>query len=185
MNSFSHLPDKELIKLLNQNNKDAFEHIFKFYYNDLCNYLLYLIKDKDTVEQLVQELFVYIWENRESFSPKGNLKSYFFKSCKNKALNYYKHEGIKSKHSDALKLAYYNGNINLPEEVERKELESIIEQGLDLLPHKCREVFILVKRNGFTYAEAAEILDISRKTVENQMGKALQRLRKFIKPYLK
>lgn len=184
-NSQNNYKEYLIIKCLRENDEEAFELLFKEHYKPLCLYMSYFIKQNDVVEQIVQDVFVNIWENRKTFSPKGNIKSYLYKSVKNKGLNYIKHEKVKIKTKEDLKAVYYSEEVNIEKQFESKELLKLIEQQVDQLPEKCREVFVLVKFNGFSYNEASEILNISPKTVENQMGKALKKLREFLLPSAK
>lgn len=184
-NSQNNYNEYLIIKCLRESDEAAFEFLFKEHYEPLCLYLGYFIKQHDVVEQIVQEVFVNIWENRKTFSPKGNIKSYLYRAVKNRALNYTKHEMVKTKSQADLKEIYYSDETNIERQFERNELLKLIEEGVEQLPEKCREVFVLVKFNGTSYNEAAEILNISPKTVENQMGKALKKLRDFLLPAVK
>ena len=177
--------DNLLRILINDGHENAFEFIFKEYYESLCNYLTHFIKREDVIEQLVQDVFINIWENRKNFSPKGNIKSYLFRAVKNQTINYLKHETVKQKSNEELKLLYYSTEENIEKQFEKEELLKLIEEGINLLPEKCREIFLLVKFSGLTYKETAVILNISHKTVENQMGKALKSLREFLLPSIK
>lgn len=184
-NSQNNYNEYLIVKCLRESDEAAFEFLFKEYYKPLCLYLGYFIKQHDIVEQIVQEVFVNIWENRKTFSPKGNVKSYLFRAVKNRALNYVKHERVKTKSQADLKEIYYSDETNIERQFEKNELLKLIDEGVEQLPEKCREVFVLVKFNGISYSEAAEILNISPKTVENQMGKALKKLREFLLPAIK
>ena len=184
-NSQNNYNEYLIIKCLRESDEAAFEFLFKEYYKPLCLYLGYFIKIKDVVEQIVQEVFVNIWENRKSFSPKGNIKSYLYRAVKNKGLNYLKHEKIKIKSREDLKAVYYSEETNIEKQFESDELLKLIEECVEQLPEKCREIFILVKFNGISYNETSEILNLSAKTVENQMGKALKKLRELLLPSIK
>ena len=185
MNPSQNNNDELLVILINKGYENAFEFVFKKYYAVLCNYSKHFIKNKDVVEQIVQDVFINIWENKKKFSPKGNLKSYLFRSVKNRTINYLKHEAVKNKSNEDLKLIYYSTEENIEKQFEKEELLKLIDEGINLLPEKCKEVFLLVKFSGLSYKETAEVLSISPKTVENQMGKALKSLREFLIPTIK
>lgn len=185
MTSSPEYNDGLLVLLINEGHENAFEFVFREYYSPLCNYLSHFIRREDVIEQTVQDVFINIWDKRKEFSPKGSIKSYLFRAVKNSALNYLKHESVKQKSNQDLKLYYYSEEENIEKQFEQEELLKLIDEGISLLPEKCREVFLLVKFSGLTYKETASILNISNKTVENQMGKALKSLRDFLLPSIK
>lgn len=172
--------EDKLLDLVRNGDPNAFEQLFKLHYSNLCSYLRIIIKEREVIEDIVQELFVYIWENRNNFSPKGNIKSYLFKAVRNKAINYYKHETVKLNSTEELKLIYFSETNNVEKQYDAKEINQLITKSVTLLPEKCREIFTLIKFNGFTYQETAEILNLSIKTIENQMGRALIKLRELL-----
>lgn len=172
-----------LLDLIRNGDPKAFEQLFKFYYSKLCSYLRTILKERDVIEEIVQELFVYIWENRKNFSTKGNLKSYLFKAVRNKAINHFKHSAVKQNSEEELKLIYFSQGDNVEKQYDYKEINQFITISVSLLPEKCREIFTLIKFNGLTYKETAEILNLSVKTIETQMGRALKKLKESLLIY--
>ena len=175
--------EKKFLDLVRSGDPKAFEQLFRSYYSDLCSYLRTIVNELEVIEEIVQDLFVYIWENRKIFSPRGNLKSYLFKAVRNKAINYYKHETVKRHSIEELKLIYFSGIGDVEKQFDANEINQLITKSVTLLPEKCREIFTLVKFNGLTYQETAEVLNLSVKTIENQMGRALKKLRESLLIY--
>ena len=128
-------------------------------------------------EEIVQDAFIYIWEKRENIQIKTSLKSYLFTTVRNKSINYIKNELPKQQLSENLSAASLFIN---DDEHEDQELKIKVQKAIDQLPMKCKQIFILSRYSGYTYKEISEELEISVKTVENQMGIAFQKLRLFL-----
>ena len=168
------------MKLLNSEN---FEFFFKQYYSWLCSVSFSIIKDRDAAEDVVQELFTSLWNNKDSLSINGDIKYYLARAVKNRSLNYLRDK----KHFEEidilggeLKLA----DNNAQKEMEYYELMDSVQKVISDLPEKCREVFTLSRYEKKSYKEIAIYLKISEKTVENQISKALKILRKKLKNYI-
>lgn len=164
-------------------DKKAFELIFKTYYQELCSFAKSYIHDADTAEGLVQELFVHLWDNMDRILIKTSLKSYLYQSVRNRAFNHLKHLKTRQEHADH-SLRNSEQFTNVEKQLELKDLQQKIDESLQKLPEKCRQVFIMSRQEGKKYREIAEELGISVKTVENQMGKALKTMRAELDDYL-
>ena len=165
-------------------DKEAFRFFFEKYYADLCNLMNFYLHDSVISEEIVQDIFVWFWENKEKIKIDSSVKSYLLKASKNKSLNHLRNEKAKINIQDRLAKAAGNDFDELPESyLDANQLHEIISQSVNSLPPKCREIFTLAKENDFSYKEIAERLGISVKTVENQMGKALKLLRELLRPY--
>lgn len=158
--------------------------LFKTYYQPLCSYAHTFTQDKDEAEEVVQSTFLSFWEKRESLNIQTTVRPYLYAMVRNSCLNLIKHEKIKQKHAgEALALADATYE-SVTHTVHGTELELQIHKALEKLPEQCRLVFKLSRFEELKYAEIAEQLDISIKTVENQMGKALRIMREQLKDYL-
>lgn len=177
------LPEKELIQGLQNGNEIAFESIFRSYYVRLCNYAYSLLEDKDESEEVVQNTFLSVWEKHDSIDISVSLKSYLYRAVHNSCLNRIKHVKVKSAHRESVSKEQ-NYNDDASENLISKELEHQIEIAINSLPPKCAMVFRLSRFENLTYPEIAEQMDISVKTVENQMIKALKLMREELKDYL-
>jgi RNA polymerase sigma-70 factor (family 1) len=178
------LSEKELIQGLQSGNEAAFELIFKSYYVRLCNFAYSFLEDKDESEEIVQSTFLNIWEKHDSIDIQISLKSYLYRAVNNSCLNRIKHVKVKSVHHDYAKSNEQMFDNDASENLISKELEHQIEVAISSLPPKCAMVFRLSRFESLSYAEIAEQMDISIKTVENQMTKALKTLRVELKDYL-
>lgn len=156
---------------------------FKTHYNHLCNYANTFLKDRDEAEEVVQNAFMTLWEKRQTLQITGQIKSYMFSMVQNSCLNVLKHRKVKQKHEHEV-LASVSEADDDEISLQSSELETQIFSALQKLPEKCRMIFKLSRFEELKYAEIAEKLDISVKTVENQMGKALRLMREELKEYL-
>jgi len=155
-----------------------FEQIFKQYYSPLCNYAYKFTGSGDIAEDIVQLLFVHLWETKKLNSVK-NPERFLLSAVKFRCIDYLRTEKTK------------NGSLSddIPDPVASYEINDITEADIepmfhyfaDKLPEKTREVFLLSRQSGLSYREIAEELSISVKTVENQMGRALRILRNLLK----
>lgn len=174
---------QHLFKLQN-GDITVFEMFFRTYYQSLCNYAYTFLQDRDESEEIVQSSFLTIWEKRETLEIRTSLKSYLYTAVRNACLNVIKHEKIKQKHvSEALAVSERSHD-SVSHRVLSSELEDRIQTSMEKLPEQCRLVFKLSRFEELKYAEIAEQLNISIKTVENQMGKALRIMREELKEYL-
>lgn len=178
------LPDIQHWNELKEGDITAFEMFFKTYYQPLCNYAYTFIHDKDEAEEIVQSAFLSVWEKRHSLDIKTSLKSYLYTMVRNTSLNVIKHEKIKQKYVGEALAVEERSYESVTQSVLSAELEERIYQAMDVLPEQCRLVFKLSRFEELKYAEIAEQLDISVKTVENHMGKALKIMREQLKDYL-
>jgi len=166
-------------------DKKAFRFFFDKYYTCLCNFANTYIRDPDMSEEIVQGIYVYFWENREKISIEISVESYLLRAAKYKSLNYIRNNKIREAIHEKL-YEFAETNYEMPVNViSTSQLREIIERSVNSLPERCREIYILGKEKNLTYKEIASELNISVKTVENQMGKALKRLREMLKPYYK
>lgn len=161
----------------------AFDAVFRQWYEPLCGYAARLTDgDVDEAEDLVQQVFVKIWEQRERLDIAWSLKAYLYKTVHNAALNRLRAAKTRSKYLETNASQLENANVQ-PEESAR-ELDERLQKALDLLPPQCRLVFELSRFEELKYREIADQLGISIKTVETQMGKALRILRLQLADYL-
>jgi RNA polymerase sigma-70 factor (ECF subfamily) len=178
------LPADQLLTTLQAGDITAFEMIFKTYYQPLCNYAYSFVQDRDEAEEIVQATFLSVWEKKEHLAIHTGVKPYLYAMVRNAALNVLKHEKIKQQHV-AIELSIAErSSESVTRTVMASELEDRIYQALNKLPEQCRLVFKLSRFEELKYAEIAEQLNISIKTVENQMGKALKIMREQLKDYL-
>jgi len=171
------LSDDELLGLFEQNDLLAFEEIYNRYWLKLYAAAYKRIKDRETAKEIVQDLFTSFWINRTQLKIRSSLQGYLFSSVKYSVLNYRRAENVRASYSEILLLANNDACNTTEEHLVYKELKESIETGINKLPPKCRSVFELSRNQYKSNKEIAKIMDISEKTVENHITKALRYLR--------
>lgn len=173
------MKDKELILLLKQSNKDAFTTLYTKYWRQVYNFSkLYLI-NKDAAEEVVQEVFIKVWESRDFIREEDNFKGLLFIITRNLIFNHHR----KSVNEDFYKMTVLKAieaSYNIEEEIEARNLSEYIDMLIAELPPRRQEIFNLSRKENKTYKEIAELLHISERTVENQISEALKYLRQNI-----
>lgn len=172
--------DKKLFKHLKKGNAKAYTFLVDLYYNKLCAYANNLTRDDFRSEDIVQNVFVRIWEQREGLNSKISIKNYLYRSVYNEFIDQYRKEMAISK----LEKKYIEGIdalVEIEDNKEDKRILSLIEFEIEQLPTKCKETFVLSKKEGLTYVEIAEFQNVSVNTVEKQMVKAFSILREKVK----
>lgn len=181
--SYEKIEDAELIALIKNDEIPAYEFLFRTWYTPLFRFCLKFVRIDEIAEELVQEVFIYLWEKREILELKSSVKSYLFTAVKNKSYDYLKSKYAKTAFQSEL-LDYEQPMVKLvEEEIENKELVGIIRDGINQLPEKCRIIFTMSREGGMTYNEIAEELNISPKTVKAQIGIGIQKLKGYLGTY--
>lgn len=163
--------------LPHQYDDKAFEQMFKAHYKELHSYANVMLRDEDTAEEIVQSMFLKFWEKRELLNVQTSIKAYLYKCVYNDSLNYLKHQKVKTKYQDFAVYTMNDHHEAASSRVELTELQFKLQEALNELPEHCRTIFQMSRFEELKYREIAEQLDLSIKTVENQMGKALKILR--------
>lgn len=164
----------------------AFESLFKTHYAKLCFYANSIIGDLDVAKEIVADLFTEIWAKRNEIEFNVAIKSYLYKSVYNRCLNHLRHSKIKNIYVEYL-LKNESNNLFSQEPsyaYDEKEISKEITNAIDRLPEKCKAIFLLSRMQNKKYHEIAAILELSPKTVENQMSIALKKLREMLKHLL-
>ncbi len=175
------LEEKTLFENIQKGDEEAFELLFKSYYAHLCLFASKIIEDEIAAEEIVQDYFVKLWEKKHQLSIESSLKNYLFRSVKNLCLNFIKHNNIKAQY--ARQFVSEAEKNNFSDYFMEVDLAKKIEESIQSLPEKRREIFRMSRDEGLKYREIAEILKISIKTVETQMGLAIKTLRDKLKDY--
>lgn len=168
--------DEAFIKKLKSGNKKSFEQLFLNTYESLCEYGISITKSKQESEGAVQDVFASIWANRSELEESLNIKAYLFKSVKNRSLDLIQHKAIRRKYKDQLTAIYHDTPKGESDESTSQLIQRVREE-VENLPDKCKIVYLLHRRDGLTYSEIAQVLEISVKAVEARMSKALKILR--------
>lgn len=176
--------EPNLLEAIREGDETAFEMIFKEYYQALCRYANSFLNDREEAEEVVQAGFLNIWEKRHNLVVTTSLKAYLYQSIRNRCLNVIKHEKVKQQHAHYETVMSVNHADSTANEVLSNELEQKIYVAMQALPEQCRLVFKLSRFEELKYQEIADQLNISVKTVENQIGKALKIMREQLREYL-
>ncbi|MDB5091370.1 MAG: polymerase sigma-70 factor, subfamily [Mucilaginibacter sp.] len=168
---------------LTQGDARAFECLFKIYYSKLTLFANRFLNDIDAAEEIVSDMFVMLWENGHEINFTGTVSSYLFKSVKNKCLNYLKHQKIENLYVNYLEREQLLSEVVFSAESPylEKEMTRQINIALESLPEKCREIFMMSRFDHMKYKDIAAKLNLSPKTVERQVGIALDKLRRLLK----
>lgn len=175
--------EPELLLALRQGDGKAYESLFKSYYRRLCSYANTLVDDPDESEEIVQQVFIHVWERRESLEINLSLQAYLFKAVRNSSLNKIKHGKVRQLYAEEVS-ALSSKSEPATQITFQNELQEQIHHAIESLPEQCRIIFKLSRFEELKYAEIADHLGLSIKTVENQMGKALKIMREKLKDYL-
>lgn len=175
--------DEVLIKAVVQSNEQAFQLLFNRYYKLCLASAINVLKRQDQAQDIVQDLFFWIWKNRASLNIQSSLPGYLKRASVNRCLNLLKKEQKFSDQQDWEEPIHSQPNPH--ELLEGEELQAFIAHALLQLPERCRLIFTLKRIEGYSVKEIAAQLDISPKTIENQITKALKHLRIELKPHLK
>lgn len=169
--------DLYLFEKVKSGDQKSFDLLFQKYYNSLCNYAYLYLKENAQTQELVADVYLKIWNNRQNIEIRTNLKSYFLRSTHNEVVSYLRKSRLKTVSLDQ--------NIETIEEVDVSPETLLINQEIcnqfakmiGKLPKQAGVVFRLHKVEGLTYKQVAEVLELSLKTVENHMGRALKMMR--------
>jgi RNA polymerase sigma-70 factor (ECF subfamily) len=178
----NHVEEKVLFDRIKKGDEKAFEMLFHKYYGHLCLFAAKIINDNVSAEEIVQNLYVKIWEKREQLTIETSLKNYLFRSVKNLCLNFIQHNKTKI-HRAQIVLSEVENNFSDDDNYPEIDLAFKIEESINSLPEKRKEIFRLSRQEGLKYHEIAQKLNISIKTVETQMSLAIKTLRDKLKNY--
>jgi RNA polymerase sigma-70 factor, ECF subfamily len=172
--------DSEIIRRIRQGDKQEFEKLFRSSYVSLVRYAGKILKDHDTAEEIVQDLFFRLWQDRGNLSIESSLNGYLFRSVHNKALHHIEHQKVIDRHAGEIVASADQTTEPVTEAIYYRELQSKVARVLERLPERCGVIFRMNRFEGLKYNEIAEKLSVSLKTVEANMGKALKEFRKAL-----
>ena len=167
---------KHLTAGLRRGKEEAFAYVFRMYYSPLLNYAGRILKDVEAANDVVQECFCRLYERRRELRKELQVRPYLYKSVYNACMDAIKHQKVESNYINQELLDFYFSKV--VETPEAEHLKGAIQDAINKLPERCREIFVLSKVDGLSNKQIAEQLNISMKTVEAQMTTAFVRLRK-------
>ena len=163
---------------------EQFEKVYKSCFKGLHAYACSFLDDNEQAEEMVQQVFLKLWERRMNIEISISLQAYLYRSVYNESMNFLKHEKVKQTHVSFIKHTTSESSNNHQTDIHTRELETNIKKALSKLPEQCRTIFQLSRFEELKYKEIAERLGLSIKTIENQMGKALKIMRTELAAYL-
>ena len=176
------MDNNSLFRKIKDRDRAAFDILFRQYYTQLCRYSYSITLSEQDAEENVQDMFVYFWQKAPDLDIDISLKAYLYRATRNQTLN-----AIQKKQTEMQYSSVYNEELELADSnqaLSDEEINQLIKKGVATLPDRCREIFVLAKFEGLSYDEIADYLDISKKTIENQMGIALKKLREYMTPII-
>lgn len=170
---------------LKLNTEKEFNDLFNKHYQELCRVLLPIVKDKDAIEDIVQDVFVKLWIRRDEIEINTNFKAYLYKAVVLRSFDYLRKQKTVHSAQNELKIVQQQSYNSVEDNIHEKELTNAIDRGMAEMSENMKTIFQLSRFGGFKNREIAEQLNISIKTVESNMGKALKIMTEHLKPYLK
>lgn len=177
------MDDRELLAQVRAGDEGAYDTVFRTWYPVLVRVGGALLKDTDAAEEVAQDVMHELWRRRHVMDADVSLRAYLLRAIRNRSLNFLRHLRVRRETQGEIEESY-NAPLVADQPLVAKELSEALAKALDELPPRCREVFDLSRVHGLKYAEIAESLEISVKTVEAQMGKALKHLRERLAQWL-
>jgi RNA polymerase sigma-70 factor (ECF subfamily) len=175
------ISETDIIGRIRQGDVEQFESLFRSSYVSLVRYARTLIKDQDDAEEIVQDLFYRIWQDREKIKIESSLNGYLFRAVHNRCLHFIEHNRIVVKHAEEMSFRIPESPESPSDILNYKELQARIAVILEKLPERCGKIFYMNRFEGLKYNEIAEKLSVSVKTVEANMGRALREFRKELR----
>lgn len=184
MRLYSNLSDVELVDLLKSGNQLAYTEIFERYTRVLLRHAFRLLSDHEEAHDVVQDVFLQLWQKREELSFKTSLSAYLYASVRNRIFNLLSHQKVILRYAESISSFMVEGYNIIEDQIREKELALIIEKEVDALPPKMREVFLLNKKDELNYREISERLNITSETAKQQVYKAMKILKLKIDSFL-
>lgn len=174
------MKDSEIIRRIRQGDVGQFESLFRSSYISLVKYAKTIVRDHDTAEEIVQDLFFRLWKDKEKIQIESSLNGYLFRAVHNRCLHHIEHGRVVEKYSHEFAAGEAESQEDPADIMHYKELQSKIARIIERLPERCGKIFCMSRYEGLKYSEIAERLSVSIKTVESNMGKALKEFRKVL-----
>jgi RNA polymerase sigma-70 factor (ECF subfamily) len=175
--------DRELLARIRRGDEQAFDVLFRQFYGPLVGLAESLLGSRAIAEEVVQDVMLEVWRRRESMQLEETWRAYLFRAARNRSLNELRHQRVEqrgepwARGAESVDASALRGLVNA-------ELDAAVAQAVSGLAEPVRDVFTLSRTNGLKYAEIAQVLGISVKTVEARMGRALKELRERLAPWL-
>ena len=187
----ANLIEKKILVRLKDGDSDAFESVFKFLYEPLVHFADEYISDLESARNIVQNIFMKLWEKHALVDPDSNLRAYLYIAARNACLSHLRHLRLETAYFEKSRKNYEDLELNYEaleelkmEQIDFSNLEKLIHDTINSLPERCREVFLMSRYDQLKNKEIAEKLNISVKAVEANITRAMNKLRENTKEYL-
>lgn len=164
--------------------REGYEILFNEHYSRMVSYAFNFLKEQEGSEEIAQEVFYQLWINREKTEIKTSISSYLYRAVRNRCINLIKHIEIRENYKQFNSEEIEKADKEFADTLTVSELDKRIRKSIDNMPMQRKKIFLMCRYNEMTYKEIAEKMGLSKKTIENQMGKALQYLRRELKDYM-
>ena len=176
--------ENELIRKIAQGDQKAFERLFRVYYKQLCRFAFLFLQSKEVSEEAVSDVFFNVWMKREQLDRVQNIRAYLYTAVRHQSIDYLRTNPVSSEeHIDVYELEIASTEPLADEVMEREEFHELLQKAFDQLPERCRMIARMHFNDQLQYKEIAEILDISRKTVEAQIAIAIRKVNEKFTAY--
>jgi RNA polymerase sigma-70 factor (ECF subfamily) len=179
----SQASERDLQERIRAGDERAFDSVFRTHYAHLVRVAESMLRERALAEEIAQEVMLELWRRRESLVVEQTFAAYLVRSTRNRALNHIRHQRVVAREAAAAAIEP-QASRSAEDELLGVEFQQAVREAMDALPEKSREVFRLSREQGLKYAEIASVLEISVKTVEKRMGRALSELRERLAPWL-
>jgi RNA polymerase sigma-70 factor (family 1) len=183
LQDFSKCSEAELLVLLQEGSRGAFKTIYLSYYNKIYVYALKFTKSTDLAEDIAQDVFIKVWENRQSLTEITFFRGYLFTICKNQTLNLLSRAATEARIKTSILSAFAGFHSDDENKIQSAEYERLLNEAIEHLPPKRKEIFRLCKVEGLSYEEAAGRLGITTGTVNDHIVKATRSVREYLLKY--
>ncbi|MBX2821704.1 MAG: RNA polymerase sigma-70 factor [Rhodothermaceae bacterium] len=173
--------EQEILKRLKENDEEAVRWLFSTYFSPMAGVAHRIVRDQDAAKDIVQDVFVRLWTHRNTLQISTSLHSYLRRSVVNAAIDHKRRFYEKNKEALSDQKEWEDEIPPVDAALREEDTRLQINQAISTLPERCRLIFVLSRFEELTYAQIAKKLDISIKTVENQMTKALKILRQALR----
>ncbi len=184
--------DKRIKSGIKRGDKNCFRILYRRFYSGLCQFACQYTGRSDVAEEIVQDIFMKLWMGRKKYTIEGSIQSYLYGAVRNGALNYLNHLALERRFNNEtttqihrtityIQISQEDGSSILID----KEFEKSFAEALEALPPKCREIFLLNRKDGLSHSEIAEKLGLSKNTIQRQMSIAIEKLTVRLLPKIK
>ncbi|PRY16365.1 RNA polymerase sigma-70 factor (ECF subfamily) [Pontibacter ummariensis] len=171
------------IAALKADDMSAFENLYQAFEPKLFTFALRLVRQREEAEEIVQEVFLKVWDHRHQLNPEQNFDGYLFRIAKNIVYNKARHKAYEFAFAQYMTAAGVNAGCFTEEKVAYEDLARLLEEASDALPPVRRQVFVMSRVEGKSNSEIAQLLNTSNSNIENHLNKALKAIKEKLKTY--